>query len=102
MTGLTELGFHWRVCVEALSTSGGDVEAAANALFTMEHADTIVSEWEVGRRLHRASFSVVCVPVFVSSYSSTACGLACVSTAVSHARVRPGPSEVRRRHEGVC
>ena len=46
-----ELGFHWRVCVHALSASGGDVEAAANALFAMESTEDVVSEWEVCGRV---------------------------------------------------
>ena len=60
LTGLTELGFHWRVCVDALSASGGDVEQAANALFTMENPSEAVEAWEVSHQ----HYNVIVVVAF--------------------------------------
>ena len=41
------MGFAWQVCVHALSSTSGNVEQAAEALFGMEDSEGIVTAWEV-------------------------------------------------------
>ena len=44
---LVELGFHWHICARAIATAGGNVDAAAGALFELEDPSAQLRELEV-------------------------------------------------------